>query len=155
MSISSRYHDSASVYDLDERLSEESGSCLKSISKDNARKLRKLKEVKTLINFYTEARDYKKKIEDEGILSPILNKIIEQLLDQVKSQYIGSIIEKIEIQTHIRRKEEYVELNSNIDLKPLLKPYLQFTIEINEIESYSIRFTFQSKTTRYVKANVH
>jgi hypothetical protein len=151
VSISNRHQANASVYDIDERLGRELRSCLKAMLEDDEEKLRKLKDVKTLINFYKEARKYKQQVAEEGVLSPIVNKIIEQLVAQVKSQYIGSIVENIEIQTRIKREEGTVELNSKVDLKALLKPSLEFIIEINEKDSYSIRFTFEIKTKGYVR----
>ena len=149
--MSYRHQDNASVLDIDERFDNELRACLKSILENNEGKLSKLKDVNTLIGFYKEATNYKHQIEEEGVLSPIVNKIIEQLVGQVKSQYLGSIVENIEIQTHIRRKEGTVELNSKVELKASLKPYLEFIIEINGIKSYSVRFTFHIKTNGYIK----
>lgn len=129
-------------------------SSLNSIFEKNEKKLRRLKDVKTLINCYKRTREYKQQIEEQGILSFAVNKIIEELLKCVQPYYIGSIVKNIEIQTRIKKEEEKggtVEVSSKIDFGASLKPYVEFTIEINKKESYLVRFTFQIDTSAHVK----
>lgn len=93
-------------------------SSLNSIFEKNEKKLRRLKDVKTLINCYKRTREYKQQIEEQGILSFAVNKIIEELLKCVQPYYIGSIVKNIEIQTRIKKEEEKggtVEVSSKID----------------------------------------
>jgi hypothetical protein len=151
VSTSNRHHDNNSIYDIDKRLGEELRSSLNSIFEKNEEKLRKLKDVKTLIDCYKKTREYKQQIEEQGILSLIVNKIIEELLKQVEPYYIGTIVRNIEIQTRIKKEEGTVEVNSKVDFKESLKPYVEFTIEINKKESYLVKLTFQIETSAHVK----
>lgn len=151
MTISDRHYHDDSIYDIDERLGEELRSSLSSIFEKNEEKLRKLKDVKTLIDCYKKTREYKQQIEEQGILSFMVNKMTEELLKHVEPYYIGSIVRNIEIQTRIKKDEGSVEVNSKIDFDASLKPYVEFTIEINKKESYSVKFTFQIETSAHVK----
>jgi hypothetical protein len=123
---------------------------MSSIFEKNEEKMRKQKDVKTLIDLYKTTREYKQQVNEQGILSLIVNKIIQELLGQIEPYYIGSIVKNIEIQTRIKKEEGTVEVNSKIDLKASLKPYVEFTIEIDGIESYRVRFTFQVETSAHV-----
>jgi hypothetical protein len=153
VAISDKHYDEGndSIYDIDERLSEELRSSLSSILVKNEEKLRRLKDVKTLIDCYKKTKEYKQQGEEQGILSFIVNKTIEELLKQVEPYYIGSIIRNIEIQTRIKKEQSTVEVNSKIDFNASLKPYVEFIIEVNRKESYSVKFTFQIETSAYVK----
>ena len=68
-----------------------------------------------------------------------------------QTYYIDSIVRNIEIQTRIRKYEDSVEVNSKIDFDATLKPYVEFIIEINKKESYSVKFIFQIETSAHVK----
>lgn len=151
MTISDRHYDSNSIYNFDETLHEELKSSLSSILYKNEEKFRKLKDAKTLIDCYKKTKEYNQQIEEQGILSFIVNKIIEELLNHVEPYYIGSIVRNIEIQTHIKKDEGTVEINAKIDFDASLKPYVEFTIEINKKESYSVKFTFQIETIAHMK----
>jgi hypothetical protein len=143
--------DNNSIYDNDERLSDELRSSLYSILDKNEGKLRRLKDVRTLIDCYKKTKEYKQQVEEQGIVPFIVNKTTEELLKQVEPYYIGSIVKNIEIQTRIKKDEDSVEVNSKIDFDATLKPYIEFTIEINKKESYSLKFTFQIETSAHVK----
>lgn len=157
MSTSKGHHDNNnSIYDIDKRVGEELTSALSSIFEKNEKKLRKLKDVKTLIDCYKKTKEYKQQMKDQGILSFVVNKIIEELLKQVEPYYISSLVRNIEIQTRIKKEEENgsnstVEVSGKIEFDASLKPYVEFTIEINRKESYSMRFTFQIDTSAHVK----
>ena len=151
MAISDRHYDGNSLYNIDETLHEELKSSLSSILYKNEEKFRKLKDAKTLIDCYKKTREYNQQIEEQGILSFIVNKIIEELLKHVEPYYIGSIVRNIEIQTRIKKDEGTVEINAKIDFDASLKPYVEFTIEINKKESYSVKFTFQIETSAHMK----
>jgi hypothetical protein len=151
VAISDRHrHDDNSIYHMDTRLSENLRSSMSYILEKNEEKLRKLKDVKTLVDLYKTTREYKQQVNEQGILSLIVNKIIQELLEQIEPYYIGSIVKNIEIQTRIKKEEGTVEVNSKIDLNASLKPYVEFTIEIDGIESYRVRFTFQIETSAHV-----
>jgi hypothetical protein len=151
VAISDRHYDGNSLYNIDETLHEELKSSLSSILYKNEEKFRKLKDAKTLIDCYKKTREYNQQIEEQGILSFIVNKIIEELLKHVEPYYIGSIVRNIEIQTRIKKDEGTVEINAKIDFDASLKPYVEFTIEINKKESYSVKFTFQIETSTHMK----
>jgi hypothetical protein len=151
VAISDRHYDGNSLYNIDETLHEELKSSLSSILYKNEEKFRKLKDAKTLIDCYKKTREYNQQIEEQGILSFIVNKIIEELLKHVEPYYIGSIVRNIEIQTRIKKDEGTVEINAKIDFDASLKPYVEFTIEINKKESYSVKFTFQIETSAHMK----
>jgi hypothetical protein len=151
VAISDRHYDGNSLYNIDETLHEELKSSLSSILYKNEEKFRKLKDAKTLIDCYKKTREYNQQIEEQGILSFIVNKIIEELLKLVEPYYIGSIVRNIEIQTRIKKDEGTVEINAKIDFDASLKPYVEFTIEINKKESYSVKFTFQIETSAHMK----
>jgi hypothetical protein len=151
VAISDRHYDGNSLYNIDETLHEELKSSLSSILYKNEEKFRKLKDAKTLIDCYKKTREYNQQIEEHGILSFIVNKIIEELLKHVEPYYIGSIVRNIEIQTRIKKDEGTVEINAKIDFDASLKPYVEFTIEINKKESYSVKFTFQIETSAHMK----
>jgi hypothetical protein len=154
VAISDRRHNDENnhpVYDIDEKLTEGLRSSLTTMFETKKDDLRKLEDVKTLVDYYKKTRQYKQQYEENGILSLIFNKIIEELLGQVKSYYIGSIVRNIEIQTRIKEKEGFIELNAKIDLNASLKPYFEFIVDVNKQESYSIRFTFQIETSGYVE----
>lgn len=121
MSTSNGHYDNNnSIHDIDKRVGKELTSALSSIFEKNEKNLRKLKDVKTLIDCYKKTREYKQKMEDQGILSFVVNKIIEELLEQLEPYYVGSIIRNIEIQTQIKKEEEgSVEVNAKIDLMHL------------------------------------
>jgi hypothetical protein len=143
--------DNNSIYDIDERLSEELSSSLSYLLEKNEEKFGKLRDVKTLIDCYKKTKEYKQQVEKQGILSFIVNKTIEELLKQVEPYYIGSIVRNIEIQTRIKKEQSTVEVNSKIDFNASLKPYVQFITEVNKKESYSVKFTFQIETSAHVK----
>jgi hypothetical protein len=123
---------------------------MKSILEKNEEKLRNLKDVKTLMDLYKTTREYKQQVKEEGILSFIINKITEELLEQIEPYYTNSIIRNIQIQTQVKQEQGTVEVSSKIDLKASLKPYVEFTIEVNGKRSFQVRFTFQIKTSGYV-----
>ena len=153
MAISDKHYgeDNNSIYDIDQRLTEELSSSLSSILEKNEKKLRKLKDVKTLVDCYKKTKGYKQQVEEQGILSFIVNKTIEELLKQVEPYYIGSIVRNIEIQTQVKKEQSTVEINSKIDFDASLKPYVEFIVEVNKKESYSVKFTFQIDTSAHVK----
>jgi hypothetical protein len=153
MAISdNRYdQDNNSIYEIDERLSQELRSSLSSILYKNEEKLRRLKDVKTLLDSYKKTKEYKQQVEEQGILSFIANKTTEEMLKHVKPYYIGSIVRNIEIQTRIKIDDGNVEVNAKVDFDASLKPYVEFTIEINKKESYSVKFTFQIETSGHMK----
>jgi hypothetical protein len=103
-----------------------------------------------LIDCYKKTKGYKQQVEEQGILSFIVNKTIEELLKQVEPYYIGSIVRNIEIQTRIKKEEGTVEVSSKIDFDASLKPYVEFTVEINKKESYKVKFTFQVETSAHM-----
>jgi hypothetical protein len=139
-----------STYRIDTRLDEELRSSLGSIFERNEEKLSKLKDVKTLIGCYKRTREYKRQADEQGILSFIINKIIEELLEQAQPYYVGSILKNIEIQTRIKKEDGTVEVSAKIDFDASLKPFVQFTIEIDKKESYAVRFTFQVDTSAHM-----
>lgn len=151
MAVSDRHYYNNSIYDIDDRLSEELRSSLRSMLEKNEEKLRRLNDVKTLIDCYKKTRHYKQEVEEQGILTFMTNKIIEELLKQVEPYYLGSLVKNIEIQTRIKKDEGSVEVNSKIDFDASLKPYVEFIIEINKKESYSVKFTFQLETSAHVE----
>lgn len=61
----------------------------------------------------------------------------------------------IEIQTQIKKEEQEgsstAEVNSKVDFNASLKPYVEFTVEINKKEAFLVRFTFQIETSAHVK----
>ena len=150
MAIPDRHHNDGSIYNIDTRLNEKLRSSLSSMFENNEERLRKLKDVKTLTDCYKKTREYKQQTEEHGILSVIVNKTIEELLKQVEPYYVGSIVKSIGIQTEFKKEEGTVEVNSNINFEALLKPYVEFTIEINKKESYLVRFTFQLDTSAHI-----
>jgi hypothetical protein len=152
VAISDKHYDgdNNSIYDIDERLSEELRSSLSSILDKNEEKLRRLKDVKTLMDCYRKTKEYKQQVKEQGILSFIVNKTIEELLKQVEPYYIGSIVRNIEIQTRIKKEQSAVEVNSKIDFNASLKPYVEFSTEINKKESYLVKFTFQIDTSAHI-----
>jgi hypothetical protein len=151
VSTSNIGENSSSIYDIDVRLKGELRSSLRYILGNNEEKLRKLKDMNTMINLCKTARDYEQQIKEDGVFSTIINKMTDELLAQLKPYYIGSIVENIEIQTRVKRHEGTVELNSKIDLKATLNPYVEFIVEINGTRTYSIRFTFQIKTSGHLR----
>ncbi len=150
MAISDRGYDNDSVYDVDERLSDELRSSLTSILEKNEETLRRLKDVRELIDCYKKTREYKQQIEENGILSVIANKTIEELLKQLEPYYKGSILKSIGIQTRIKKEQGTVEVSSKIDFDASLKPYVEFIVGINGRESYSVKLTFQIETSAHV-----
>jgi hypothetical protein len=148
-----RHYDnnSNSIYDIDERLGEELRSSLSSILKEKKGELRKLKDVKTLIDCYKKTNEHKQQIEEQGVLSFVVNKIIEELLKQVEPYYVSSIVRNIAIQTQFKKEKGTVEVNAKIDFDASLKPYVEFTIEINKKKSYLLKFIFQIETSAHVK----
>jgi len=123
---------------------------MSSIFEENEEKLRKLKDVKTLMDLYKTTREYKQQVKEQGILSLIINKITEELLEQIEPYYTSSIIKNIQIQTQFKEEKGTVEVNSKIDLKASLKPYVEFTVEINGTKSFLMRFIFQIETSAHV-----
>lgn len=57
----------------------------------------------------------------------------------------------IEIQTRVKKEQSTGEINSKIDFDASLKPYVEFIVEVNKKESYSVKFTFQIETCAHVK----
>jgi hypothetical protein len=123
---------------------------MNAIFEENEEGLRKLKDVKTLIDLYKTTREYKQQVKEEGILSFITNKMTEELLDQIEPYYTSSIIKNIQIQTQFKDEKGSVEVNSKIDLNASLKPYVEFTIEIDGAKSFLIRFIFQVETSAHI-----
>src|SRR5918999_86358 len=150
MALSSRRHDTSSIYRRDTQLSEKLRSSIGSIFEEDEERLRKLKDVKTLIDMYKRTRDYKQQAKEEGIFSLLVNKMTEELLGQLEPYYANSIVNNIQIQTQFKKEKGTVEVNSKIDLKASLKPYVEFIIEVNGRKSFLIRFTFKIETSAHV-----
>jgi hypothetical protein len=150
VALSSRRHDNNRIYHTDTQLSENLRSSMSSIFEENEEKLRKFKDVKTLMELYRTTREYKQQVKEQGVLSLIINKITEELLEQIEPYYTSSIVKNIQIQTQFKEEKGSVEVNSKIDLKASLKPYVEFTIEINRTKSFLVRFTFQIQTSAHV-----
>jgi hypothetical protein len=121
-----------------------------SILEENEENLRKLKDVKTLIDTYKRTRDYRQQVKEEGVFSLLVNKMTEELLSQIEPYYTNSIVNNVQIQTRFKEEKGTVEVNSKIDLKASLKPYVEFTIEVNGTKSFLIRFTFQIETSAHI-----
>lgn len=151
MVMSDKHYNDNPIYDTDERLSQELGSSIGYIFEKNEGRLRKLKDVRTLLNYYKNTRECNQQVQEQGILSFIINKITEELLKHLEPYYTGTIVENIGIQTRIKGREGTVELNSKIDLKTTLNPYVEFIAEINGRNAYSIKFTFQIKTNGHLR----
>ena len=151
MDLSDRHYDSNnSIYSTDAQLSGNLQSSMSSIFQTNEAKLKKLTDMKTLIDLYKTTKEYKRQIDEQGIFSLIINKIIEELLVQIEPYYTSTIVKNIQIQTRFKEEQGTVEVNSKIDLKASLKPYVQFTIEINGRTSFLVKFTFQIETSAHV-----
>ena len=150
MALSNGRDDHNSIFHTDTQLNENLRLSMMSIFEKNEGKLRKLKDVKTLINLYKTTREYKQQAKERGVLSLIINKITKELLEQIEPYYANSIVKNIQIQTRLKEEKGTVELNSKIDLKASLKPYVEFTIEINGTRSFLVRFTFQIETSAHV-----
>jgi ribosomal protein L40E len=148
VAISNRNYNNNTLYDIDARLDEKLRSSLSSVFEENNEKLRKLKDVKTLVDCYNKTREYGQQ-DRYGILSIIVNKIIEELLNQAESYYVGSIVKRIDAETQFK-KEGVVEINSNISLGAPIKPFVVFTIAINRKESYSVKFTFEIDISAHI-----
>jgi hypothetical protein len=133
------------TYDIDAKIGEKLTSFLSSSFEEKSESLRKLKDVKTLGDFYQKTRGYGQQ-DRYGILSIIVGKIIQELLKQVEPYFIGPIVKNVDIETRFK-KEGVVEVNSNINFGSPLNPFVEFTIEIDEQESYSVKFTFQLETS--------
>jgi hypothetical protein len=150
VALSNWRNDENPIHHTDTQLSEKLRSSMSSIFEENEEKLRKLKDMKTLTDLYKTTREYKQQVKEEGILSLITNKITEELLDQIEPHYTSSIIKNIQIQAQFKEEKGTVEVNSKIDLHASLKPYVEFTIEINGEKSFLIRFTFQIETSAHI-----
>jgi hypothetical protein len=149
MAVSYKHNDNRTLHNIDSKLNEALGWFLSSELKENGEELRKLKDVKTLVGCYKKTREYKQQSDEHGILTVIMNKIMEELLKQVKPYYVGSIVNNIGIETRFKREKEVreVEINSNISFGAPLKPYVEFVVEVNKKETYSVKFTFQLETS--------
>jgi len=151
VALSNSRHDDNPIYHPDSQLSGNLRSSMFSIFEENEERLRKLKDVKTLIDMYKRTRDYKQQVKEEGFFSLLVNKMTEELLGQIEPYYMNSIVKNIQIQTQFKEEKGTVEVNSKIDLKASLKPYVEFTIEVNGTKSFLIRFTFQIETSAHIR----
>jgi hypothetical protein len=150
VALSNCRDDENPIHHTDTQLSEKLRSSMRSIFEEDEEKLRKLKDVKTLINTYKRTRDYKQQANEEGIYSLLVNKMTEELLGQLEPYYRNSIVNNIQIQTRFKKEKGTVEVDSKIDLKASLKPYVEFIIEVNGRKSFLIRFIFQIETSAHV-----
>jgi hypothetical protein len=150
VALSNRRHNNNPIYHTDTQLGEKLSTSMISIFEENEDKLRNLKDVKTLMDMYKTTGEYKHQVKKQGILSLIINKFTEELLDQIEPYYTSSIVKDVQIQTQLKREKGTVELNAKINLKASLKPYVEFTIEINGKRSFLIRFTFLIETSAHV-----
>lgn len=148
MAISGRRYSNESIYDIDGKLNENLKSFLASSLEENSESFRNLKDVKTLVHCYKKTREYGQQ-DWYGLLSIIVNKIIQELLKQVEPYYIGPIVKKVDAETKFK-KEGVVEVNFDINFGAPLNPFVEFTVEINGTESYSIKFTFQIDTSAHI-----
>ncbi len=83
-----RVHDGY-ILNIDSKLNEKLRWSLRSALEENSEKLRKLEGVKTLIGYYKNTTKDEQQAYEHGILSIIINKILEELLKQVEPYYIG------------------------------------------------------------------
>jgi hypothetical protein len=115
-------------------------------------KMQKLKEVKTIANWYKEKKEYKE--DNERIVtSLVVNKIIQELLKYAQPYYVNCIIKKINIATQL--KEGAVESNFDIGFIPI-KIYVEFDKLVNGTKGSSAKFTFQLDTSTYItKLKIH
>ena len=79
MALSNWRNDENPIHHTDTQLSEKLGSSMNAIFEENEEELRKLKDVKTLIDLYKTTREYKQQVKEEGILSFVTNKMTEEL----------------------------------------------------------------------------
>ena len=150
MAVSNKHDDNRTLHNIDSKLNEALEWFLSSAFKENGEELRKLKDIKTLVGCYKKTREYKEQADEHGILSVIVNKIIEEILKQVEPYYASSIVNSIGVGIQFKKEEEKgyaIEVNSNISFGAPIKPYVEFIVEINKKESYSVKFTFQIESS--------
>ena len=149
MAVSFKHHDDRTFHNINSKLNEVQGWFLSCAFKENGEELRKLKDVKTIVGCYKKTREYKQQADEHGILTVIVIKMIEELLKQVEPYYASSIVKTIGIETRFKKEQDgrAVEVNSTINFGAPLKPYVEFIVEINKKESYSVKFTFQIETS--------
>ena len=150
MAVSYKHHDERAAHNIDAKLNEILGWFLSSAFKENGEELRELKDVKTLVGCYKNTREYKEQAEEHGIPTVIVNRMIEELLKQLQPYYTSTIVNSIGIGIQFKKEEEKghaVEVNSNVSFGAPIKPYVEFIVEINKKESYSVKFTFQIESS--------
>jgi Double zinc ribbon len=114
--------------------------------------------VKTISNWYNEAKEYKAERQEEGdnkhaILSVISDKIIDELIKHVEPCYKDSIIQSIGINTHFR--EGNAKLNCSVKFASI-KPFVKFVKQVNGQETASATFRFQLDSSIYInKLQIH
>lgn len=88
-----------------------------------------LDHVKTVALWFKESKESKKEVTDKHyILSSLVNKLSEKLLEYAQPYYKNTIVKKIGTETEL--KEGIVIMNFNIGFIPI-EPYVEFDKIIN------------------------
>lgn len=124
--------------DYVKKVEEELEEVLDSILENNEG-LNQLQEIKTIADWYREAKEDPYKIP-----SIISNKIIEHMLEYVKPYFTSLLLENISIESKVRRNG--VKFDLDFSLKPI-RPYVELAKAVNGVEvPPPIRLTFQIDT---------
>ena len=112
-------------------------------------KFQNIEHVKTVISWYKERsqRNGEKAKDKHFLVSTLVNKTIEKLLENAEPFYEGTVIKHIGIKTQF--KDGTVKTDFNIGFIPI-EPYVEFHKIVDGKKMYSIKFQFRLDTSTHV-----
>jgi hypothetical protein len=137
--------------DIDNKFQAKLRSALDFTFNEN-KKFQQLDGVRTLADWYKEAKEYKQERERDGdnrhaILSSIANKTIDEIVKNVEPCYTESIIKSIGINTHFKSGAN--KMNCNIEFISL-KPFVKFVKRVDGDDNSCVIFKFQLDSSMYI-----
>ena len=116
----------------------------------NGTQFQSIDHVKTVISWYKERSQYNGEKSDDNhfLVSTLVNKTIEKLLEKAEPYYEGTIIKQMGIKTQF--KNGTVETDFNIGFIPI-EPYVVFDKIVDGKKMYSIKFQFRLNTNTYIE----
>lgn len=119
---------------FDSKIEDELEKVLQDTFMRNERLIKDLETVKTVAGWLRKAKEDKKKIP-----SIITNEAIKQILNSVAPYLSKFFIEQINIQTEVNANETRIK---QVDVSCGLKPYVEYVMKVNGVESMKARITF-------------
>ena len=121
-------------YRMTQAISIQLRGVLENVLKDNEGIMEDISEIRTIKDWYTQAKTNPKKIP-----SNLMNGILEKVLDVVVTSLEDYLVDSISAQINIQKNRFEIE---ELEIDFSVKPYVKFIKKINSTRSGEIKITF-------------